>query len=228
MGTRPTHTLTESRRKLQGLRLARRAKLPAPPGRVVGAHPPGGQKVKDGPPPPRGVFQDEDAVKVVKVVLGDGRLLGTGRDRSGLGPARGQRGVRVRRHRKRPGSLYLKLSSLSWRWDACLAAAYQNTHIQLAKSMAVLPLSRQRLTPPCPPRRTRRAPSRPCKCPESQSSAGGSARLRAGRLTPSLWVSFLMTPSCGERMTVSIFMDSMLRHKSRQPWHVSQPGETGI
>ena len=30
-------------------------------------------------------------------------------------------------------------------------------------------------------------------------------------LTPSLWANFLMTPSCGDRITVSIFMDSMLQ-----------------
>jgi len=32
----------------------------------------------------------------------------------------------------------------------------------------------------------------------------------AETLTPSLCVSFLTTPSCGDRMTVSIFIDSML------------------
>ena len=39
---------------------------------------------------------------------------------------------------------------------------------------------------------------------------GNKCNIGEMRLTPCLWASFLMTPFCGERITVSIFIDSML------------------
>ncbi len=86
------------------------------------------------------------------------------------------------------------------------------------------PAMRRPLQPPRHPQ-TKPGPSRPCKypvTPVSQRPLGVLTRLQE-KLTPSLCANRLTTPFCGDRMTVSIFIDSMLEeaHVSTTSFHSS-------